>query len=241
MDPLSSLGIDLPVASRERPALVLDADRTLAPDDAARLVGAEFGVNDRIRQMFERQGYTASAFREHAAIWSEIAPSRYLTACHDAARRIELRPAWTHIFEALPDVTVCVATAGLPELWRVVLDRHGWGHVPVLGGVHAELDDYLVTPDCKAWVVRALQQRGHWVVAAGDSPIDLPMLRQADLSLFVAGPKGSKRLRARLGEIVGCCHLETDERRFPEVPTLTAPDVVAALHAQRARTACSVT
>ena len=210
-------------------AFVLDADRTLSPVDSGRAVGRELELNQRIRRMFEQHGYTSLAFEEHARIWSEVEQDRYLEAAARVAETVELHPIWHDLLGRFAGRPVFVVTAGIPQVWRAVLRRHGLNDTPVLGGLHAAVDQYFVTPSCKSWVVRQLRAAGHRVAAAGDSEIDLPMLGEADLPLWVPDSKGSPRLRPHLTGLERIRQVMVDERTFPPIPTVDAEGLMLLL------------
>jgi len=210
-------------------AFVLDADRTLGPLDSGRAAGRHLDLNQRIREMFEAHGYTPMAFAEHARIWSEVEQSRYLEVAERVAESVELHPIWSDLLPRFSDRPVFVVTAGIPQIWRAVLRRYNLGDVPVLGGLHSGLDRYFVTPSCKAWVVRQLRSLGHSVVAAGDSEIDLPMLEEADLPLWVPDSKGSPRLRPHLATLDRIRQVKVDDRTFPPVPAIGADELMLLL------------
>ncbi|MCA9546376.1 MAG: haloacid dehalogenase-like hydrolase [Myxococcales bacterium] len=217
-------------------ALILDADRTLAPGDTGRAVGAILGLNGCIRSVFEACGYTDRAFQAVAACWATAPEGDYLAAVAEVADRVALRPAWLTVLTGLTArCEVQVVTAGIPQVWRRALARHGLSGIPVVGGCRAGLDPYCVTPACKAAAVEQRQAQGAYVVAAGDSEIDLPMLTAADLPLFVADAKGSPRLLARLNEAPHTCHFVTDGRRFDGLPALTPAEVIGRLTREGAR------
>ena len=110
----------------------------------------------------------------------------YLEAIDEVGQSVQLYDAWMRVIAGAPDVPKVVVTAGIPQLWRCVLDRYGIHDVPVLGGLHSAMDESFVTPQCKAWIVRELRGSGFRVVAAGDSEIDLEMLSAADLGVISA-------------------------------------------------------
>ena len=229
MRALSALAPALAIDAAPGWAFVLDADRTLGPVDTGRAVGTVFDLNQRIRSMFEQRGYNSLAFQEHARIWSEVEPGAYLNAVERAAESVELHPIWLDLLERVADRPVFVVTAGIPQVWRAVLRRLKLDNVPVLGGLHSHLDQYFVTPSCKAWVVRRLRAAGHRVVAAGDSEIDLPMLGESDLPLWVPDSKGSPRLRPHLAVLDGVLQVAVDERRFPPLPAVDADGLMLLL------------
>ena len=214
-----------------RVCLVIDADRTLAPQDTGRLVGRATGVDTAIRAIFEARGYVEEAFSLVAEVWSGLRADHYLAQVREVAGAVTIYAAWRTILSAARGrVPVVVVTAGIPQAWRAILDRLGHTEVPVVGGCHRDLDAYVVCPETKARLVGVLQDAGWRVVAAGDSPIDLPMLRRADVPLFVPDHNGSPALRAELHRVPGVRHLLVDERRFDGLATWRPEDVVGLIH-----------
>ncbi len=185
-----------------RRCLVVDADRTLSHSDTGRLVGRTLGVDEQIRRIFEEFGYEELSFSLVAATWGGLGADEYLRVVGAVAEAVVPHAAWLDTLAAVAGrCPVVVVTAGIPQAWRLVLDRHGHGHVPVVGGCHPALDSYLVCPETKADIVRIFKAAGWTVAAAGDSPIDLQMLKACDFPLFVPDHKGSPGLSARLHEV----------------------------------------
>jgi len=179
-----------------------------------------------IRRLFETNGYSEGAFSSVAEVWAGVPSERYLSEVRRVALEVTVYPAWQEILRAAEVRSrVVIVSSGIPQAWRIVLDRMGWPDIPIVGGCHASLDDFLVCPETKEGVVALLQGAGWTVIAAGDSPIDLPMLERADIPLFVADSKGSPALREKLRQIPRVRHLIVDERRFDGLPTCTAEDV----------------
>ncbi len=216
-----------PKSASERVCLVVDADRTLAPQDTGRLVGRRLGVDGAIRVTFEAHGYCEEAFSKVADVWGTTPAEHYLDAILSAAGEVAVHAAWRTIFAGVRGCApVVVVTAGIPQVWRRVLDAMGCEDVPVIGGCHRALDAYVVCPEVKRDLVDLLRAAGWTVVAAGDSPIDLEMLVASDRALFVADHKGSPGLRALLHRVSGVRQLAVDARRFDGVPVCTAEAVV---------------
>lgn len=219
-----------------RLALVIDADRTLAPEDTGRLVGAAFGINEEIRCIFETLGYCEQAFIDVSKVWGKLPSGAYLLAISKAAEGLHLRGVWSEILlRAGARTPTIVVSSGIPQAWRAALDLHSFAEVPVLGGCHPQVDQFLVFPRTKRELVIMLQAAGWRVLAAGDSPIDLDMLEQADLPVFVPDARGSPRLRALLPSIPGIRHLLVDEQHFPGLPTLAPSELIAMLEQREFR------
>lgn len=205
--------------------LVLDADRTLSEEDTGRLVGHPLGLNESIRRIFEQGGYLDEAFTDVSALWSAVCSDLYVSELERVADAVQLRPCWQEILGVITKrVPVLVVTAGIPQIWRKVLSNAGHSHIPVIGGCHKGLDSYAVSARSKREVVLALRELGWVVIAAGDSCVDLPMLRAADTALFVPDTKGSPALRSQLAAVASVRHLLVDEQRFDELRTCSAAE-----------------
>jgi len=198
-------------------ALVVDADRTLAPVDTGRRIGAAFALNEAIRTTFEALGYVTAAFLRVSEIWSDIPVDRYVAEIERVAAEVEIYAGWQELLAVcVPRMPVLVVSAGIPRVWRQILDRHGFPEVPVIGGCHTAFDEYVVCPRGKESLVLHLQASGLRVAAAGDSAIDELMLRAADLPLLVADHNGSPALRRELAGDPRVRHLQLDERTFSD-------------------------
>jgi phosphoserine phosphatase len=210
-------------------ALVVDADRTLAPDDTGRRVGEAFAINEPIRAVFEALGYVEEAFRRVSGIWSEVPPDRYLVEIERVAVETRIYGGWTDLFSVcLARIPIFVVSVGIPLVWRRILASHGFPEIPVIGGCHVAFDRHFICPRVKEALVLQLQQLGFQVAAAGDSLIDEPMLRAADLPLFVPDPKGSAALRQSLADDPRVYHLKLDERTFSGLRVM-APQALSRL------------
>jgi len=205
--------------------LVVDADRTLTPEDSGRLIGRALDIDESIRQIFEELDYVNEAFTSASRVWSNIHQSDYLREIEKVAGELKIRSAWLDIFHEITGVApVVVVTAGIPHVWRRVLSRAGHDRIPVFGGCHRDLDEYSISAQSKADIVTALRNAGWVVVAAGDSRVDLLMLAAADIALFVPDHKGSPALRAELGRVPSIRHLLVDTQYFDSLKTCTTDE-----------------
>jgi adenylate kinase/phosphoserine phosphatase len=183
------------------PALILDGDRTFSEADAFRLFDSALGLRDINRQAFEKFGYHLQSFSTVSGNWKKVSIYEYLDVLEKVAKEIQPRQEWFEVLSNTPrNVPVFLVTAGVPQLWQRILNDHQFDHVKVIGGTHPYLDKELITHDSKSHVVSILKNKGYWVCAAGDSPIDAPMLNRADLAMVVPDGKGSLPLISELVE-----------------------------------------
>jgi phosphoserine phosphatase len=176
----------LAAACRGRPVFLVDGDRTLTPDDTSRTFLSRAGLDPLvIKRRFQRDGYVFDAFRFHAemhvalgeALFAELAPRVAAdTLTHPGA--IEFLHAATALGR------VFVVSAGIPRIWRALLDRHGLDDVGVIGGVDPR-NPYVFGRIEKAQVARLFLPHATRIVGLGDSEVDADMLRLSDHAVMV--------------------------------------------------------
>lgn len=207
--------------------LLVDADRTLSVDDTGRLVGQRFLVNEKIKQIFQEFDYCDNAFLAVSKIWSSIPRDLYLDEVLRVAKNVKLRDSWNEIFQEIYSVVpILVVTAGIPDVWKYVLEDAGYANIPIIGGCHGGLDKYIVSARVKGDVVDVLKKLGWSVFAAGDSCVDLPMLAAADVALLVPDVKGSPELRFKISTLLNIRHLAVDEQRFDDIRVCSPSEFV---------------
>ncbi|KAI1908661.1 hypothetical protein LOZ65_006606 [Ophidiomyces ophidiicola] len=184
--------------------LVLDADKTLAAEDASTLfwqtssAHRKSGEECPLKLLFSSPlGYSYTAFQQATLLYEEATDDRlFETICQEAASAISIYPEFKNLLNRLADnkhVGAVVVTCGLRRAWEIVLERAGLSRsVSVIGGGRLT-DGFVVTPTVKGAVIdrlRNIYQLHVW--AFGDSPMDLSMLRKADQAVVVVGDKYSR-------------------------------------------------
>ncbi|KAM3437526.1 hypothetical protein NHJ13734_004593 [Beauveria thailandica] len=232
--------VDAALAGEERAetVLVVDADKTLAGEDAGSMFwqaaphgpGRETWAICPLKSLFSSPlGYSEAAFRQATLLYEEAADEAEFEAlCDKIASAITVHPEFISLFRLLlthRHVRVVVLTCGIRRVWQAVMDKAGLGHrIRVVGGGRIA-DEIVVTPAIKAQVVSSLrQQSGLHVWAVGDGPLDLPMLEAADRSVVVSGDPQS---RSRSMEDALCEAI--DARGFRSRQVLLPPHVAPRL------------
>jgi phosphoserine phosphatase len=183
----------LPAPASGQPIFLFDADNTLGPYDASQIILKVIGngLYKRMKDNFKR-GYSHYSFLMHRHI-HQRAGDRFDALVHGLGGMITLYDGVVDCLrEALSKGPVVVLTAGIPEVWRIALRKHGLpvGNTTAEGIVVRGLvddDDGLVMDEQgKETFAKAVKERGYYVVAAGDSQIDTGMLRVANAAFVVA-------------------------------------------------------
>ncbi len=218
--------------------LVLDADRTLAAEDTGKLFWAAASkhypsdvVNiAALKTVFSsRLGYSYTAFRQATLLYEEsFDDNAFEFLCEEVASNVTLHPELAALLRHVGEhqhIGAVVFTCGLRRIWDKILSKAGLSkRVKVIGGGRLA-DGLVVTPEVKASLVLRLRTSHKlYVWAFGDSPLDLPMLAQADEAVVVVGAKDSrsKSMDAALPKAVDSGGLRARQALLPKhaVPRL---------------------
>ncbi|KAJ2902887.1 hypothetical protein MKZ38_010698 [Zalerion maritima] len=184
--------------------VVLDADLTLGPHDTSmmfweavdRATYGSLGITDcAVKRTFgSKMGYSYTALRQAAFTYSEMEPGKYNKICEEVSAKCGLYPEIRSLLKQVGEsdhVSATVITSGISHIWQHVLAREGLPGVLVIGGGRV-LEHPVVTPETKAMVVRRLKQKGIRAIVFGDSPLDLPMMKEADEAVVVVGEEKTR-------------------------------------------------
>ena len=188
---------DRPVLNRAEgraPAFLTDFDDTAAVQNVAELLLNRFGAPNwtDVRQQFRDGKLTLKEYQE--ITFRDILADRPAMQ-HYVREHAILRPWFPelHQFCRSRDIPLAVVSQGLDFYISALLERDGFGDVPVYA-VDTSFQDGRISyhynhvypgkesqGNSKAFVVEGFQQRGYFVVYAGDGASDLEASRQADL------------------------------------------------------------
>lgn len=174
-------------------ALVLDADKSLAPQDTGAMFWSHAHARQKEKEVFTNWKYTYQAFYQAMLLHEEYDYAHWAKLCTQIASKIQLYPEMKTLIENAINrgMTVIVLTCGLGHVWQKVL-RYLGPNVHILGGKRIQ-DGCFVTPEVKKAIVERLKlDHGKTVIAVGDSEVDLPMLKAADHAYLVVGKEDER-------------------------------------------------
>lgn len=209
--------------------LVLDADGTLAPQDASKLYWSKARVENPLKTLFQSHlAYSHTAFCKKSWLYEEHADSDksdgFDRLCEEAASAITVHPEMHSLLQrACADKTVgvVIVSCGLSHAWGKVLEKLNLSRkVPVIG--NGRLSEYVVTPKTKRDIVARLKDHHKFFVCAiGDSQVDVPMMKKADQAVVVVGPEEgrSKKIEPLLQDAIDKEGLRARQALLPEGST----------------------
>ncbi|TWU78382.1 hypothetical protein ED733_008729 [Metarhizium rileyi] len=229
--------------------LVFDGDKTLCTEDAGMLCWKAIGIADQIVELFKGPlGYSETTFLQAMLLCEEtIDETNFEGICKLRAAQIKIHPEFIYLLRKMKShnhVRAVVATCGIRRLWELVLEREGFSEtVKVIGGARIS-DDMIVTPIVKAHIVSRLKgEKGLRVWAFGDSPLDLPMLEEANEAIVVTGElhSRSRSMEKALLEAIEARDLRAQQTRQPGyVPPRLTVDVLPEVYLTDPAFLCAV-
>lgn len=178
--------------------LVLDADKTLGPQDAGSLLWRCTSTRQRmpespLRRIFKLQNYSYASFHQATLLYEELSDD-FDYMCMLVAVRITLYPEMAALLAQVarkPHIGAVVVTCGLRRVWELVLRISGLTHVQVIGCGRVR-NGYIVTDKVKGQIVDKLKDKDMRVVAFGDSIVDEAMLTKADDAYVIVGGRATR-------------------------------------------------
>jgi len=171
---------------RGRPLILMDADHTLAPQDASKTF---FKVHqwstDAMINNFDKNGYNHQSFAIHRAIHLPDDPE-FSARCERTAEAIELSTGVCSFLESCSkSAYLVVLTGGVAPVWKRVLEKAGFGHIPVHGTVQSG-PSLAFSSEGKGAFAKTLAPFAPWSAAIGDSEIESQMMNHSTHGVVVA-------------------------------------------------------
>lgn len=180
---------------RGRAVFLVDGDRTLSVDDTSATFLERAGVDPREnKRRFQRDGYCFEAFRFHAEVHLALGEDVFSRLAPAVAQAAALHPhALDFLRLAANRAAVFVVSAGIPRVWRAVLDQHALSSVEVIGGIDPAAP-YVFGRAEKAIVTRLFLDEAKVVIGVGDSDVDTEMLLLAHHAVVVVNHRQNEDL-----------------------------------------------
>ncbi|CZT50909.1 related to 2-3-cyclic-nucleotide 3-phosphodiesterase [Rhynchosporium secalis] len=193
--------------------IVLDADRTLCAVDTGNLFWETFAANEKLRNPSQEPfkdplktifsgpfGYSFNAFTQVDLLYGTVCSvDEFERICMIVAKKVIIHPEFKKLLRRVEEdsrIGAIIVTCGIRRVWEFVIELNGFSESVQVIGAGGHGSDYVVTAEVKAALVQKLQEEyGMHVWAFGDSPLDLPMLKQADEAIVVVVGEKGKRCR----------------------------------------------
>jgi len=171
---------------------LFDADGTLSTVD----VSEEFmkiadgmlkdsPAHSAMRRNFKERGRSYASYLYHEIYHRDFSKGRFTEICKTVAADVKLFPGVKEcLLEALRVGRVAILTAGIPDIWKIVLTREGIEGVDIFGLVDKDAR-YVMDEQGKECFAQEVRRKAKRLIASGDSVGDLGMMRTADVAFMV--------------------------------------------------------
>jgi phosphoserine phosphatase len=86
-------------------------------------------------------------------------------------------------------------TSGILEVWKKVQEKYNFPCI-ITGGSNLKIDNIIVSKAVKFYLVKLLREEGKYVIAVGDSMVDIDMLNEAHEGFIIAQEKINTSIEA---------------------------------------------
>lgn len=180
--------------------LLLDCDKTLSINDSTIdfFKYLNFDTN-LLKRTFNKDRYSLFQFNRIAQQYSMLNRNVYKAYCekvaeNDVVLAYETINCLKNEYEDFLPIGI---TAGLKDVWVNVSKQINFPQI-VIGGSYLPDDRFVMSDEVKRLVAKKLREKGKYVVALGDSMVDMPMLMEADEGYLVAYEKINKSVQKEL-------------------------------------------
>jgi phosphoserine phosphatase len=214
------------------PVFLVDGDRTLSPDDTSRVFLSSAGLDPAvIKARFQRDGYCFDAFRFHAEQHLALGDEVFSALAPRVARDTPVFPGAIEFLRAASKRgRVFVVSAGIPRIWRHLLDLHRLQAVGVIGGIDPRAP-FVFGRSEKGFVAGMFSEVASTIVAVGDSDVDADMLTLANHAVVVTNQKRNIDLLPHLGDHASCWQVVAVGAPLSNLPVLSFENIAGLIDA----------
>lgn len=170
--------------------LLIDCDKTITVKDTTYDFCEKLGIEkQKLKKIYINERYTSYQFFKAAKLYSSVSVQQYDQAAYFAATRAILNQTLIEDVKSWgKDYLSIGITSGILRSWEFVQSSVQFPQY-VWGGSNLKTDHFLISKFTKYQIVKILQQQGKYVMAVGDSMVDVMMLEAANTAFLIANDK----------------------------------------------------
>jgi phosphoserine phosphatase len=179
--------------------VILDCDRTLSNNDTTYDFCTLMDIDKHeLKNIFRGEHYSSYQFFRAAKLYAKKDIAIYKNAGIYASEKAIMN---TSLIEDIKhnggDYLSIGITSGILETWEKIQEKYNFPCI-IAGGSNLKTNDSIISRTAKYYLVKFLREDGKYVIAVGDSMVDLDMLNQADKGFVVAQNKINRTIKTYL-------------------------------------------
>ncbi|MDR0442789.1 MAG: hypothetical protein LBH44_05215 [Treponema sp.] len=206
--------------SKYKKIVILDCDRTISNNDTTYDFCASMNIDkNKLKKIFSGEYYSAYQFFRVAKLYAEKDLQLYEYASDHASKTAILNKPLIEDVKHNGDAYLSIGiTSGILRTWEKIQEEYKFPNI-IVGGSNLETDDFIVSRAVKFYLIKFLRESGKYVIAVGDSMVDMDMLNEADKSFIVAQEKINETIKNYLlNTKTEMMQLEYSELYYEDVP-----------------------
>lgn len=180
--------------------LLLDCDKTLSINDSTIDFFKYVNFDTKLlKNTFNRDRYSLFQFNRIALQYSLLNRRDYEKCCNEIAKdKVILADDTINYLKKNYSQFLSIGiTSGIKDVWLNIKKQIDFPQI-IVGGSYLPHDRYVISDEVKRIVAKKLREQGKYVVALGDSMVDLPMLIEANEGYIVAYEKINQSVQKEL-------------------------------------------
>lgn len=176
--------------------ILIDCDKTVSINDGTYDFCKYMGIRkEELKSVFRNDRYTSYQFFKVWDLYKKENPMKVEGSAIQTLQKINISQNVFDYLTSQKDSVVIGVTSGVFDIWSLVNEKYRIFDV-LLGNTCKSKIEYLVTPLFKKAIAKLLREKGKYVVAIGDSMIDIPMLEAANQGYLIAHEKLNKAVES---------------------------------------------
>jgi hypothetical protein len=179
--------------------VIIDCDRTISNNDTTYDFCALMDIDKKeLKNIFRGEHYSSYQFFRVAKIYTKKDKFIYENASIHASKKVILNtPLIEDIKQNSGNFLSVGITSGILQTWKIIHEQNEFPNI-IIGGSNLVTDNFVVSRMVKYYLVKFLRENGKYVIAVGDSIVDIDMLNEADKGFIVAQDKVNETMKAYL-------------------------------------------
>jgi len=200
--------------------VLIDCDRTISNNDTTYDFCASIDIDKQnLKNIFLNEHYTLYQFYRAAKLYAEKDISMYESASTYAMGKAILNaPLIEDIKNNSANYLSIGITSGILRTWEKLQEKYGFPSI-IVGGSNIKTDKIIVSRAVKYYLTKILKEKGKYIIAVGDSMVDIDMLNEADKGFIVAQEKTSETIKTYLkSEKTKIMQLDYNKLKYDGIP-----------------------
>jgi phosphoserine phosphatase len=176
--------------------ILLDCDRTISNNDTTYDFCMFMNINkNTLKNILSCEHYSLYQFFRIAKLYGQKDLAVYKKASDYALEKMSLNTTLIEDIKNNGNEYLSIGiTSGVFETWQKIKERYGFPRI-IAGGSNIRKDTIVISRAVKYHLAKVLHEEGKYVIAVGDSIMDIDMLNEADKGFIVAQEKVNEKIK----------------------------------------------